>query len=123
MHPVLPDDAPPELRDSYDALLAPLLLNSALAAIRAGQPRLAADAATRALDSLELNAADRAKALYRRALALGALKDDDGAEADLVAAHELVPDDAAVAAELERVRARKREKREKEKKAFKKLFA
>ncbi|GJE93069.1 cyclophilin-like domain-containing protein [Phanerochaete sordida] len=123
VHPVLPDDAPPELRDSYDALLAPLLLNSALAAIRVGQPRTAVDTATRALDSLELNAADRAKALYRRALAGGALKDDDGAEVDLVRAHELVPDDAAVAAELEKVRARKKEKREKEKKAFKKLFA
>ena len=36
LHKELPEDAPPELEDSYDALLAPLLLNSALAALRAG---------------------------------------------------------------------------------------
>ena len=45
------------------------------------------------------------------------------AEQDLVRAHELVKDDAAIVAELEKVRARKKEKRDKEKKAFKKLFA
>ena len=38
-------------------------------------------------------------------------------------ANELVPEDAAITAELEKVRARKKEKRDKEKKAFKKLFA
>lgn len=123
VHPVLPEDTPPELQDSYGALLAPLLLNSALAAIRAGQARVAVDSATRALDRLELNDADKAKALYRRALGRGALKDDEEAEQDLARAHELVKDDAAIVAELEKVRARKKEKRDKEKKAFKKLFA
>ncbi|EKM57324.1 uncharacterized protein PHACADRAFT_255024 [Phanerochaete carnosa HHB-10118-sp] len=123
VHPVLPEDAPPELQDSYNALLAPLLLNSALAAIRVGQPRLAISSTTRVLDRLELNDADKAKALYRRALGHSALKDDDTAEADLVAAHELVKDDATIVVELEKVRARKKEKRDKEKKAFKKLFA
>lgn len=38
-------------------------------------------------------------------------------------AHELVKEDAAIIAELEKVRARKKEKRDKEKKAFKKLFS
>lgn len=123
VHPVLPDDAPPELGDSYGALLAPLLLNSALAAIRAGRPQAAVDSATRALDRLELNDADKAKALYRRALGRSALKEDDEAERDLVRAHELVKEDAAIVAELDKVRARKKEKRDKEKKAFKKLFA
>lgn len=55
IHPVLPQDAPPELGDSYDALLAPLLLNSALAAIKSGQANVAIDSATRALERLELN--------------------------------------------------------------------
>ena len=59
VHPVLPEDAPPELRDSYDALLAPLLLNSALAAVRSGSPHTAISSATRALDQLELNDADK----------------------------------------------------------------
>ena len=138
----MPDDAPPELKDSYDALLAPLLLNSALAAVRVGQARVAVDSATRALDRLELNSADKgkaatpcshisslivcghvAKALYRRALGRAALKEDEEAEQDLVNAHELVKDDAAILAELDKVRARRKEKRDKEKKAFKKMFA
>ena len=64
MHPVLPESTPPELKDSYEALLAPLLLNSALAAIRA-RPQSTANAmiaitsATRALNNLTLNDADK----------------------------------------------------------------
>ncbi|PSS08878.1 hypothetical protein PHLCEN_2v3445 [Hermanssonia centrifuga] len=125
-HPVLPDDAPPELRDSYDALLAPLLLNSALAAVRLGgseNAQIAIANASRALDKLELNDADKAKALYRRALGYSSGKEDDLAEKDLIRAHELVKEDTAIAGELEKVRSRKKEKRDKEKKAFKKLFA
>jgi peptidyl-prolyl isomerase D len=34
VHPVLPDDAPPEITDEFNALRTPLLLNSALAAFR-----------------------------------------------------------------------------------------
>ncbi|KAH8102044.1 peptidyl-prolyl cis-trans isomerase Cpr7 [Cristinia sonorae] len=126
LHPVLPQDAPPELRDSYDALLAPLLLNSGLSALRAGgsaNAHIAISSTTRALERLELNTADQAKAYYRRALAHGVLKEDDQAEADLVKASTLVPTDQAILAELEKVRLRKKEKREKEKKAFKKMFA
>ena len=64
VHPVLPENSPPELQDSFNALLAPLLLNSALAAIRA-QPQSSANAmvaianATRALNKLQLNNADK----------------------------------------------------------------
>ncbi|CAA7266288.1 unnamed protein product [Cyclocybe aegerita] len=128
IHPVLPEDAPPELRDSYDALLAPLLLNSALAAIRS-QPKSTANAmiavgnATRALDKLQLNDADKAKALYRRSLAHLYLADEEKAEQDLTQAAELVPGDAAIAAELGKIKQRKKEQREKEKKQFKKLFS
>ena len=61
-HPTLPEDSPPELKDSYDALLAPLLLNSALAALRAGGPtnaQIALQSAGRALRSLALNDSDK----------------------------------------------------------------
>jgi peptidyl-prolyl isomerase D len=64
VHPVLPENSPPELQDSFNALLGPLLLNSALAAIRA-QPQSTANAmiaianATRALNKLQLNNADK----------------------------------------------------------------
>ncbi|EGO01157.1 hypothetical protein SERLA73DRAFT_179252 [Serpula lacrymans var. lacrymans S7.3] len=128
VHPVMPDNSPPELKDSFDSLMAPLLLNSALAALRV-QPQtlynatVAQDNTTRALNKLELNAADKAKALYRRALARVILKDEEEAEKDLVQASELVKEDQAIATELAKVRQRKKEKRDKEKKAFKKLFA
>ncbi|KAL0945835.1 hypothetical protein HGRIS_012118 [Hohenbuehelia grisea] len=128
VHQDLPEDSPPELRDSYDALLAPLLLNSALAGVRA-QPtsstnaEIAVNSATRALDRLELNTADKAKALYRRALARVILKNEDEAEKDLVEATKLVPDDQAIASELAKVRQRRKEKRDKEKKAYKKMFS
>lgn len=64
VHPILPDGSPPELKESFDALLTPLLLNSALAAIRV-QPvsdlnaKSAVKNTTRALDKLELNTADQ----------------------------------------------------------------
>lgn len=64
LHPVLPENSPPELQDGFNALLAPLLLNSALAAIRA-QPQSSSNAviaianATRALDKLQLSKADK----------------------------------------------------------------
>lgn len=140
----MPDGSPPELKDSFDALLAPLLLNSALAAIRA-QPassdnaQIAVKNTTRALDNLKLNVSDKGtlvasfinilvnsflgKALYRRALAKSILKDDEGAEKDLLEANKTVPDDVAISGELAKVRQRKKEKRDKEKKAFKKMFA
>jgi len=127
VHPVLPETSQPGLRDSFNALLAPLLLNSALAAIRA-QPQSSVNAmiamanTTRALDSLELNNADKAKALYRRALAHAYLKTEDNAEKDLVEASHLVPEDAVIAAELNKIRQQRKEKREKEKKAYKKMF-
>ena len=58
----LPEDAPPELRDSYSALLAPLLLNSALAAVKLGgshNSQTAINSASRALEYLELSNADQ----------------------------------------------------------------
>ncbi|KAG7095843.1 Peptidyl-prolyl cis-trans isomerase cyp40 [Marasmius oreades] len=125
VHHNLPEDASEELKQSYKALLAPLLLNSALAAIRI-QPassEIAIRSATRALDSLELSDSDKAKALYRRALAHVITKDDDEAERDLTQASNLVSEDQAIAGELSKLRQRKKEKREKEKKAFKKMFA
>ncbi|KAH9848131.1 peptidyl-prolyl cis-trans isomerase Cpr7 [Lenzites betulinus] len=125
-HLDLPEDKPPELKDSLQALLAPLLLNSALAALRAGgaaNARLALRVTDRALASLDLNNADKAKALYREALAHTVLKEDDEAEEALVKAHALVKEDKAISAELEKVRGRLRGKREKEKAQFKKMFA
>ncbi|KAF8494031.1 peptidyl-prolyl cis-trans isomerase [Gautieria morchelliformis] len=126
VHPVLPEDTPASMQESYNSLLAPLLLNTALAALKvpsSANYTLAVASTTRALNKLQLSDADKAKALYRRAIAHGGLKADDEAQSDLMQANQLVKGDAAILGELEKVKQRKRAAREKEKKAFKGLFA
>lgn len=64
LHQNLPENTPSGVREGYSALLAPLLLNSALAAIRIQPPNtdIAVQAigdTTRALESLQLNKADQ----------------------------------------------------------------
>ena len=64
VHPVLPEGSSQELQDRFNALITPLLLNSALAAIRAQPPSsanssIAISNTTRALDKLTLSDADK----------------------------------------------------------------
>ncbi|KAJ1301347.1 hypothetical protein OPQ81_003746 [Rhizoctonia solani] len=124
VHPVPPQDAPPTLQGEFTALLTPLLLNSALAAIKLHKPSVALSATTRVLGlKPEIGAGDKGKAYYRRALAHSLHNDEEEAEADLREALNIVPGDEAIKAELARVLQKKKEKREKEKKAFKGLFS
>jgi peptidyl-prolyl isomerase D len=117
-----------EQKVAYYGQLTPLLLNTALAALKVTPPspelaRESVKSTTRVLEVPGISATDKGKALYRRSLAYTALQEDEEAEKDLVDAGNVVPGDAAVKTELEKVRARKREKREKQKKAYKGLFA
>jgi peptidyl-prolyl isomerase D len=123
VHPILPDGSSQELITSYNALRAPLLLNIALAATKTNQGNLAVRSASRALNIEGLSTADQAKALYRRSLGHTSLNDESSAERDLTEASKLVPEDKAIATELARVKAAKKEKRDKEKKAYAKMFA
>ncbi|CAE6458028.1 unnamed protein product [Rhizoctonia solani] len=124
VHPVPPQGSPPTLQGEFTTLLTPLLLNSALAAIKVQKPSVALSATTRALGlKPEIAASDKGKAYYRRALAHSLHHDEDEAEADLKLALEIVPGDEAVKNELAKLQLRKKEKREKEKKAFKGLFS
>ncbi|KAF8189186.1 peptidyl-prolyl cis-trans isomerase [Mycena galopus ATCC 62051] len=125
--PSVPEESA-DVQASFDALLAPLLLNSALVAVRLQPPStanasIAVKCASRALTTLTLSPADKAKALYRRALAHLILKDEEASEKDLQDALAIVPDDAAIAAELAKIKKRNKERRDKEKKQFKKMFA
>ena len=70
-----------------------------------------------------VSSTDKAKALYRRALAKSQLQEDEEAEKDLVEALNIAPGDEAVQRELEKVRQKRKEKREKQKKAYKGLFS
>ena len=66
--------------------------------------------------------AEKAKALYRRAIAQIGLKDDDKGFADLEEANRLVPNDGAVVKELAEVKKRATERAKKEKAAYSKFF-
>ncbi|KAF9653654.1 peptidyl-prolyl cis-trans isomerase Cpr7 [Thelephora ganbajun] len=111
-------------RRGFQELLSPLLLNSALAAIKLAGPinlRTAISLANRAV-GFALSDADRAKGLYRRALAHVALNEEEEAERNLVEATKLV-NDQAISSELEKVRATRKASKEREKAKFKKMFA
>ena len=126
LHVSLPEDTPKELTDDFRSVRVPVLLNTALTALKISPtaPQVAVQSATRVLDTPEISPAERAKALYRRGLAYAVSKQDEEAEADLVEADKLLGGaDAGLKTELEKVRTRRKEKREKEKKAFRGLFA
>jgi peptidyl-prolyl isomerase D len=151
LHNDLPDHTPSELADQFNALRTPLLLNSALAALKApgGIPgaRIVLSATTSVLGLPKLGDADRgtymlrtlsyctsnrflscrratsaAKALYRQGLAQVTLKEYEEAEKVFLEAISLAKDDKAIAAELEHLRQRKKAQRDKEKAAYKKIF-
>ena len=65
---------------------------------------------------------DRAKASYRKALALLGLKDDEEAVKNLETAQALAPNDAAISKELGAAKKRAAEHAKKEKAAYKKFF-
>ncbi|XP_006455162.1 hypothetical protein AGABI2DRAFT_194815 [Agaricus bisporus var. bisporus H97] len=126
-HQEVPEKSP-DLKETYIALLTPLLLNSSLTAIRANPPSssnalAAVTNTTRALNTLDLSTADKAKALYRRGMAHGILKNEDQQLEDLISASKLVPEDALISGELAKISQRKKEHREREKKAYAKLFS
>lgn len=118
------DEEEVKTRRGFQELLSALLLNSSLAAIKLAGPvnlQTAVSLTNRAVEFAPSDA-DRAKALYRRALARVALKEEEEAEKDLVEATKLV-NDQTISSELERVRAMRKANKEREKARFKKMFA
>ena len=65
---------------------------------------------------------DKAKAYYRKALALLGLKDDEEAVKSLETAQKLAPGDAAISKELGAAKKKAAEHAKKEKAAYKKFF-
>jgi peptidyl-prolyl isomerase D len=114
-------DSEPEL--IYRRL--PLLTNASLAALKCSPPAgsLAVSLSSRALNVTPLSAAEKGKALYRRAQGKIITKDDEGAEKDLKESLENVPGDAGVLKALKDVETRRKERKEKEKRAYAKMFA
>lgn len=126
LHPSLPADTPKEITDGFQAIRIPVLLNTALTALKVNPPapQVGIDAASRVLKYEGITTAEKSKALYRQGLAYVMTKQDEEAEGAFTEADTLLEGkDAAIKAELEKVKARKKAKRDKERKAFASMFS
>ncbi|GAA6001296.1 uncharacterized protein JCM10292_007002 [Rhodotorula paludigena] len=123
------------LEASYASLRLSLLLNSALASLKQGgaaAAQLGVKQASRALrldgDPAEvpmakrLADADKAKALYRRAMLRVALKEEKEAIDDLEQAATFQPEDAAIKKELAAAKQRVEDRKKRARAAFGKMF-
>ncbi|KAH8785773.1 cyclophilin-like domain-containing protein [Diaporthe sp. PMI_573] len=111
-----------DIKAKMDAVRFTLNSNAALMNIKLSNWDSAASYATSALAVGGLKNAEKAKALFRRGQAHVRLRDEDNAVADLTAANQLVPGDAAVAKELADVKKSIAARVAKEKAAYKKFF-
>ncbi|KAI1762167.1 cyclophilin-like domain-containing protein, partial [Hypoxylon sp. FL1150] len=119
--PELKDDEQ-DLRPKLDALRFTLNSNSALLNLKIENWEEAERSAAAALAVGGTTDAEKAKALYRRGVALVKLRDEDAAIAALEQAKKLVPGDAAVNKELDAVKKQAAARLAKEKAAYKKFF-
>jgi peptidyl-prolyl isomerase D len=117
------DGDPADLGPRLTKLKVSLYTNSALQQFKLGKYGDSAQSADTALGVKGIGEAEKAKALYRKGLALKASKDEEGAIAALEQAAKLAPEDAAVKNELVAVRKAATEKKAKERKAYSKAFA
>ena len=117
----LPED-PPELSKELTQIRFTLHSNSALLQIKLKSYVEAQHSADNALEVGEVSNQDRAKASYRKALALLGLKDDEEAVKTLETAQKLAPGDAAISKELSAAKKKAAEHAKKEKAAYKKFF-
>ncbi|OTB09175.1 hypothetical protein M426DRAFT_316468 [Hypoxylon sp. CI-4A] len=105
------------------ALRFTLNCNSALLNLKQEDWEGAERSASSALAVPGIADAERAKALYRRGLALVRLRDEESALRSLEEAKKLAPGDAAIAKELDSVKKQAAARLAKEKAAYKKFFA
>ena len=121
--PTPEDDDPKDLWPALQQLRFALHNNSALLYNKQGRSREAAESATKALEISDIAGKDRAKALYRRAQAKVASKDDESAVQDLTEAAKLAPGDGLIVRDLDAAKARILAKKQKEKAAYKNFFS
>ena len=117
------ENEPEVTKEKLDALRFTLNSNSALLSNKLKDFAEGLRSASAALDVPAITDSEKAKALYRRAIAEIGLKDEDGALKDLEEANGLVPGDAAVIKELSEVKKKAQERAKKEKAAYSKFFS
>ncbi|KAI0842471.1 cyclophilin-like domain-containing protein [Hypoxylon sp. FL0890] len=120
--PDLKDDEK-DLQPKLNALRFTLNCNSALLNLKLEAWDEANRSAAAALAVPGISDAERAKALYRKGVALVHLKDEDSAIQALEEAKKFAPGDAAIIKELDAVKKQAAARKAKEKAAYKKFFA
>ncbi|KAG8529434.1 cytochrome P450 monooxygenase 41 [Bacidia gigantensis] len=124
-HPESQSEEPAALTKELTQLRFTLHSNSSLLQIKLKAYQEAQSSADNALQIDNEGAVsnqDRAKATYRKALALLGLKDDDGAVKSLETAQKLAPGDGAITKELGAAKQKAADQAKKEKAAYKKFF-
>ena len=121
-YPEALDEDPKELSKGLNQIRFTLHSNSALLQIKLKAFAEAQHSADNALEVGEVSNQDRAKASYRKALALLGLKDDEEAVKSLETAQQLAPGDAAISKELGAAKKKAAEQARKEKAQYKKFF-
>lgn len=118
-----PED-PKECPKQIKQLRFTLHSNSSLLQLKLKSYEAAQSSADKALElgEDEVSDQDKAKAYYRKALALLGLKDDEEAVKSLETAQKLAPGDAAISKELGAAKKKAAEHAKKEKAAYKKFF-
>lgn len=114
---------PAATKKAMDALRFTLNSNSALLSNKLMSYDDALRSASAALDVADISGADKAKALYRRAVAEVGLKDEDAALKDLEEAIKFAPGDPAISKELALVKKTALDRAKKEKAAYSKFFS
>jgi len=118
----LPED-PPELGPQLAKLKISLHTNSSLLQYKLGQYTDSLESADKAIAVDGISDAERAKALFRKGVALKGAKDEEGATKYLEQAAELAPNDVAIKNELAAVKKAAADRKAKERKAYSKAFA
>lgn len=121
-YPEASEEDDPELTQKLNTIRFTLHSNSALLQNKMRDYESAKQSASHATELSKIPDTDKAKAYYRRALALIGLKDDEEAINDLQAALKLAPGDSAITKELAAAKKREEDRAKKEKAAFKKFF-
>ncbi|GIZ42750.1 hypothetical protein CKM354_000600800 [Cercospora kikuchii] len=122
-YPTPLDGDPADLGAQLTKLKVSLHTNSSLLQFKLGQYRPSYDSADKAFLVANISDTEKAKALFRKGVALKASKDEEGAQQFLEQAHQLVPGDAAINNELAAVKKAAADRKAKERKAFSKAFA
>ncbi|KAF2224157.1 putative peptidyl-prolyl cis-trans isomerase Cpr7 [Elsinoe ampelina] len=117
------DSDGPDTGAQLDALKINLHCNSALLQNKLKDYDGADKSGSNALAVKTIKDADKAKALFRRAIARNALKNEEEALKDLEEAAKLAPNDTAIANEVAATKKRQVERQKKEKAAYSKFFS